>query len=156
MVVISVGSKEECKWELPDEFYYHPKDHIWVKVEEDNLVRVGLDAFGQYAAGTIQKLRTFPKGRKVVKDKAFGNLESGKFIGPLRAPVSGEIVEINQEVVSNPSKINEAPYENWIAVIKASNLEEDLKDLPHGEEAIKAWMEKEIEEYKKKDVLKCD
>ncbi|WP_456474887.1 glycine cleavage system protein H [Candidatus Pyrohabitans sp.] len=155
MVKISVGSKEECNWELPDELYYHPKDHIWAKVEGD-LVRVGLDAFGAYAAGRIQQLRTFPKGRQVRKDQAFGNLESGKFIGPLRAPVAGEIVDINQEVVSNPSKINDSPYEAWIAVFKPANLEEDLKDLPHGEEGIKAWMDKEIEEYKKKEILKCE
>ncbi|WP_457556306.1 glycine cleavage system protein H [Candidatus Pyrohabitans sp.] len=155
MVKVSIGTKEECNWELPDDLYYHPKDHIWARVEGDVVV-VGLDAFGAYAAGRIQHLRTFPKGRKVRKDQAFGNLESGKFIGPMRAPVAGEIVEINQEVVSNPSKINESPYEAWIIKIKPSNLEEDLKDLPHGEEKIKAWMDKEIEEYRKKEVLKCD
>jgi len=155
MVTVSLGSKEECNWDLPEELYYHPKDHVWARVEGDK-VTVGLDAFGQYAAGTIQQLRTFPKGRKVRKDQAFGNLESGKFIGPLRAPVSGEIVEVNQDVVSDPSKVNESPYENWIAVIEPENLEGDVEDLPHGEEKIKEWMDKEIEEYKSKEVLTCE
>lgn len=153
MAEFKFGSKAECNWELPDDLYYHPKDHIWAKVEGENI-RVGIDQFGQYAAGNIQHLRTFPKGRTLRKDQAFGNLESGKFIGPLRAPVAGEIIDVNQEVLSNPGIINNAPYDNWIAVFKGSNIEEDLKDLPHGKK-IKAWMEKELSEYDSKGILKC-
>lgn len=155
MALISAGSKEECRWDFPDDFYYHKKDHVWAKVEGDH-VRMGLDAFGQWAAGTLAQMRTFPAGRAIRKDHAFGNVESGKFIGPMRSPVSGKILEVNDEVVSNPSMVNDDNYGNWIVLVEPSNLEEDLADLPHGEEAIRQWMEAELEEFRQKDMLNCD
>ncbi len=155
MVTIKAGTKEDCIWGLPDEFYYHEKDHIWAKVEDDK-VTFGLDAFGTWAAGEIKQMRTFPVGRTLRKNQAFGNIESGKYIGPMRAPVSGKIIEVNTDVVSNPSKVNQAPYENWVIVIEAGNLDEDLKGLPHGKEGIEKWMKAEIDDYASKDLLKCD
>ncbi|MDO8735601.1 MAG: glycine cleavage system protein H [Thermoleophilia bacterium] len=155
MALLSAGTKEECNWDLPDDFYYHRKDHVWAKVEGDR-VRMGLDAFGIWAAGTLAQMRTFPAGRAIRKDHAFGNIESGKFIGPMRSPVSGKILEVNDEVVATPSKVNDDNYNNWIVLVEPSNLEEDLADLPHGEEAIRAWMEAELEDFKSKDLLSCD
>jgi len=155
MALISAGTKEECNWELTDDFYYQKKDHVWAKVEGDR-VRMGLDAFGVWAAGDLAQMRTFPAGRAIRKDHAFGNIESGKFIGPMRSPVSGKILEINDEVVANPAKVNEDNYGNWIVLVEPSSLEEDLSDLPHGEEAIKSWMAAELEDFKSKDLLNCD
>jgi glycine cleavage system H protein len=155
MALISTGTKEECSWDFPDDFYYHKKDHIWAKIEGD-LVRMGMDAFGQWAAGTLAQMRTFPVGRAIRKDHAFGNVESGKFIGPMRSPVSGKILEVNDTVVSTLSMVNDACYNNWVVVVEPSNLEEDLSDLPHGEAAIKEWMEAELEDFKQKDLLSCD
>ncbi len=155
MVLIKAGTKEECSWELPDDFYYHKKDHIWAKVE-DGKVRMGLDAFGQWAAGTLAQMRTFPEGRAIRKDHAFGNVESGKFIGPMRSPVSGTIVAVNADVVAKPSMVNDDNYGNWVVLVEPTNLEADLADLPHGEEAIRAWMEAELDAFKSKDLLNCD
>ncbi len=155
MVLITAGTKEDCRWDLPDDLYYHRKDHIWVSVE-GSLVRMGLDAFGQWAAGTLAQMRTFPVGRAIRKGHAFGNLESGKFIGPMRSPVSGKIVEVNTEVVSNPSMVNDDNYGNWIVLVEPSSLEEDLADLPNGAAAIREWMEAELQEFRDKDLLNCD
>jgi glycine cleavage system H lipoate-binding protein len=52
--------------------------------------------------------------------------------------------------------VNDDNYNNWIVVVEPSNMEEDLADLPHGEEGIKQWMEAELEEFRKKDLLNCD
>ena len=74
----------------------------------------------------------------------------------MRSPVSGKILEVNDEVVSNPSMVNDDNYNNWIVLVEASNPDEDLADLPHGEQAIREWMEAELEDFKSKDLLNCD
>src|SRR3989337_331780 len=94
---------------LPDDLYYDRKDHLWARVEE-GMVRVGLDQFGQKSAGTVAYVKLLPAGRPVAKGRAFGSLEAGKYIGPLKAPVAGKIAQVNQEVLDNPSLVNTDYY----------------------------------------------
>ncbi len=155
MALVMTGTKEECCWELPDELYYHTDDHIWARIEGDRVL-MGLDAFGLYAAGKLQYLKLLPVGRKVTKNRPFGTVESGKFIGPMRALVSGEMLEHNSLVVERPRTVNEDPYGHWIVAIRPTDLENDLVGLPHGEAEIRAWMEREIDGYRSKDLLSCD
>lgn len=138
-------------FELPDELYYDRKDHLWAKIEGEK-VRVGLDAFGQRAAGKIAYIKIRPAGSTVQKGRAFGSLEAGKYIGPLRAPVSGKILEVNDEVLKNPSSVNEMPFERWMIVIEPNNLEEDLKDLVHGEQ-VQGWLEEEVDRYEREGLF---
>lgn len=139
---------------LPDELYYDPKDHLWAEVESPERVRVGLDAFGQEAAGSVAYLKLLPVGRPARKGRAFGSLEAGKYIGPLKAPVSGTIVEVNQAVLDSPGLVNTEPYgEGWFVVIEPSSLDADLADLVQGAEAIQAWLEREVVEYREKGLL---
>lgn len=141
------------KWELPDGLCYEKKEHIWVKVEE-NKVRIGLDDFGQDMAGKVIKIRMFPAGKDIEKGKPFGSLESGKYVGPLKAPVSGKILEVNQKVTDNPRMINEDSYgEGWLILVEAPNLEGDKADLVSGTE-VESWMKSEIEAYRAKGVIK--
>lgn len=147
---------------LPDEFYYDRKDHLWAKLEGASnppqvggrLVRVGLDVFGQKAAGTAAYVKLLPAGKMVAKGRSFGSLEAGKYIGPLKAPVSGKIIEVNREVIDNPRYVNTDPYgKGWFVVIEPNNLEEDLKDLVQGATSIQEWLEKEYKEYKEKGLF---
>ena len=140
------------EFELLGDLHYDPKDHLWAKIENGN-VRVGLDMFGQKAAGTAAYIKLLPPGREVKKGRAFGSLEAGKYIGPLKSPVNGKILEVNEKVLSNPTLVNTDPYgEGWFVVIEPSNLD-GLNDLIHGEENIRAWLEKEIREYKEKGLF---
>jgi glycine cleavage system H protein len=83
---------------LPDDLYYESKEHMWAKVE-GNMVKVGVDAFGvQATGGNTQYVKLKPAGAKAAKLKPFGSIEAGKYIGPLRAPVSGQIAEVNEKV----------------------------------------------------------
>ncbi|MBU0733877.1 MAG: glycine cleavage system protein H [Proteobacteria bacterium] len=136
---------------LPDHLYYDPKEHSWAKVE-DGKVRVGLDAFGVKATGgNTQYVKLKPAGAKAIRSKPFGSIEAGKYIGPLRAPVSGNIAEVNQKVVENPTLVNTDPYgDGFFVVIEASSLEEELNDLVSGGENIQKWLEEEYENYKAK------
>lgn len=142
---------------LPDELYYDKKDHLWARLEGEEKVRVGLDAFGQKAAGTVAYLKLLPQGKTVKKGKPFGSLEAGKYVGPLRAPVEGAILSTNEKVLQNPGLVNSDPYgDGWFVIIKASYLQEDLKDLAHGPQEIHAWLEKELKEYREKGLLPED
>lgn len=130
--------------EFPEDLYYH-RDHMWVKVE-DGKVRVGYNDWAQEAAGKLVNLSTRRAGRPVKAGKTLGTVESGKWVGPLKTPVSGKIVEINEEVLKRPSLINEDPYgRGWIAVIEATDLEVELKDLIKGsdKDALEAWLKEE-------------
>ncbi|MCW3992649.1 MAG: glycine cleavage system protein H [Candidatus Bathyarchaeota archaeon] len=130
--------------EFPEDLYYH-REHMWVKVE-DGKVRLGYNDWAQEAAGKLVNLNTRRVGRSVKAGKTLGTVESGKWVGPLRTPVSGKIVEINDEVLKNPSIINEDPYgRGWIAVIEAEDLETELNDLIKGsdKETLEAWLKEE-------------
>lgn len=139
-------------FELPDDLYYDRKEHIWLRIEGDK-VRVGIDQFGQKAAGTLAYIKMKPAGAKAVKGRAFGSLEAGKYIGPMKAPVNGKIVELNEAVIKTPNLINTDPFgEGWCAVIEPTNLDEDIKDLVHGDE-VQGWLESEYKEYKEKGLF---
>jgi glycine cleavage system H protein len=122
---------------------------------EDNRVQVGLDAFGLKATGgNTQYVKLKPAGAKAIKLKPFGSIEAGKYIGPLRAPVSGQIAESNQKVIDNPDLVNTDCYgEGFFVVIEASNLEEELNDLVSGAENIQKWLEEQYAEYEAKGVF---
>lgn len=137
---------------LPDELYYDRKEHIWAKVA-GGLVRFGLDQFGQKAAGTVAYIKIFPPGKRVTKGRAFGSLEAGKYVGPLKAPLNGTIKETNQVVIDNPRLVNTDPYgAGWFILVEPSSLKEDLADLAHGAE-VQPWLEKEIADYRQKGLL---
>ncbi|HLG29828.1 MAG TPA: hypothetical protein VI387_06410 [Candidatus Brocadiales bacterium] len=138
---------------LPDDLYYDRKDHLWAKVE-GGQVRVGLDMFGQKAAGTAAYIKILPVGKTVQKARAFGSLEAGKYIGPLKAPVTGKIVEINQEVIADPRLVNTDPYgKGWFVIIEPANFSNDIHDLVHGAENIQAWLDAEYKEYMEKGLF---
>jgi glycine cleavage system H protein len=127
-------------------YYAGNEAHIWVKKLDDGKIKVGFDDFGQKLAGKILFVRTMPPGKERKKGKSFGNIETGKYVGPLRSPVTGTISEINPALKDNPGLINDDPYgEGWIAIIEPENLEEDLKEgFVEGADNIKDWIEKEI------------
>ena len=130
--------------EFPEDLYYH-KGHMWVKVEGDS-VRVGYNDWAQEAAGKLVNLNTRKVGRSVKAGKTLGTVESGKWVGPLKTPVAGEILEVNQDVLKNPSMINDDPYgSGWVAVISPSDFEADKGELILGsdKEALEAWLAEE-------------
>jgi len=139
-------------FELPDDFSYDRKDHLWARVEAGN-VRVGLDAFGKKMAGNVAYLKLLPAGRPVQKGRSFGSLEAGKYIGPLKAPVSGRLVEVNGAVLARPELVNRDPYgEGWLVVIEPTNLAVDLSDLVQGPE-IQSWLDEEVQAYRARGLL---
>ncbi len=131
------------KYEFPEGLYYS-KDHLWLKIEGD-VVRVGVTDLAQQAAGPIVYVRLVPKGKVVEAGKPLGTMETGKWVGPLKSPVSGTIVEVNEALKSQPKLLNEDPYgKGWLAVIKPSKLEEELKGLFSKVEDMIPWLQEEL------------
>ena len=127
---------------MPDELYYH-EEHSWSRVE-GTKVTVGMTDFFQKEAGNIVFVDLPEEEEEVSRGEVCGKIQSRKWIGKLVAPVSGEIVEINEELEDDSSLINTDPYgKGWILIIEASDLDSELETLIHGD-AVVSFMEKEI------------
>jgi glycine cleavage system H protein len=141
--------------EMPGELYYFNTDnHVWGKIEGEKTIRCGIDQFGQKAAGTVAYIKIKPAGGTVTKGRALGTIEAGKYIGPVRSPVNGVITEVNQEVLDTPSLVNTDSYDKgWIVVIEADNLQEDIKDLVHGEDDVQKFLEADYKKYEEEGLF---
>ena len=129
-------------YDIPDELYYH-EEHSWARVD-GTKVTVGMTDFFQKEAGDIVFVDLPEEEDDVSQGEVCGKIQSRKWIGKLVAPVSGEIVEINEELEDDTSLINTDPYgEGWIIVIEASDLDSDLGNLIHGD-AVADFLDKEI------------
>ncbi len=113
---------------------YYTKEHEWAQVLDDGTVLVGISDYAQKELGDVAYVELPEVGKEVSQGDVLCEIESVKAVSEVYAPVSGEIVEVNGELDDSPEKINEDPYEAWIAKIKPSNLEEDLKNLMTAEQ----------------------
>lgn len=110
-------------YEFPDELYYD-QEHNWVRVE-DNVATIGLSSFGQDLAGEIVYVEMPLVGREVAQGDAFMSMESGKWVGRIKSPVTGTISEANEELEWESATVNEDPYgEGWLAKIELDDPSE--------------------------------
>jgi glycine cleavage system H protein len=138
------------KYDFPDDLYY-TKDRTWAKIEADGKkARIGLDAFGVDLAGKLLFIRTRRSGSVLTQGGAFASIETGKWVGQLKSPVSGTVVEVNPILEKKPTAVNEDPYnQGWFMVIETTNLQAELKNLLKGE-ALVEFTKKDIAERGKK------
>ncbi|TFB24284.1 glycine cleavage system protein GcvH [Filobacillus milosensis] len=112
---------------LPKDYRYS-KEHEWVKVEGDK-VRIGITEFAQDELGDIVFVELPEEGDELELDEPFGSVESVKTVSELYAPISGKVVEINEELEDSPELVNESPFEKaWMVVVELSD-ESQLDDL---------------------------
>ncbi|MRG85151.1 glycine cleavage system protein GcvH [Salinibacillus xinjiangensis] len=117
---------------LPKELKYS-EEHEWVK-EEGEKIRIGITDFAQSELGDIVFVELPEVGDEVEADEPFGSVESVKTVSELYAPLSGKVVEINEELDDSPEFVNESPYEKaWMIVIEPSDKSQ-LDDLMSAEE----------------------
>lgn len=139
-----MGTVNECN--LPDDLHYLVEKHVWARPEGD-IVVVGLTDVAQNLAKSIISVTLKKTGRKLAKGKSLGTVESGKWVGPVPAPVAGEIAEVNEALVSNPGLLNSDPYgEGWIAKLIPDDWDTDAAELVTGQaglDAYKAFMDAE-------------
>lgn len=113
--------------EFPEDLKYS-KEHEWVLVE-DKVATVGITDYAQDQLGDIVFVEMPAIGDKVSKEDAFGVVESVKAVSDIYAPVSGKVLEVNDDLPDNPEMVNEDPYgDGWMIKIEMNDAEE-LQDL---------------------------
>lgn len=100
----------------------YTKSHEWVKTIDESTVLVGLSAYAENELGDLVFINLPEEGDTVEADTAFCDVESVKAVSDVYSPVSGEVLEINEELLDNPAMVNETPYDAWF--IKVGNITE--------------------------------
>ena len=104
----------------PDDLRYH-REHDWARIEGGEAV-LGITWFAQDALGELVHYEAPAPGSAVSKDSSYGEVESVKAVSDIVAPLSGEVLEVNQAVVDAPETVNEDPYgSGWLLRIRLSD-----------------------------------
>ncbi|WP_170008086.1 glycine cleavage system protein GcvH [Bacillus fonticola] len=107
----------------PSELRYS-EEHEWVK-DEGDTVRIGITHFAQSELGDIVFVELPEVGDEIKADQPFGSVESVKTVSELYAPISGKVVEVNDDLDDSPEFVNESPYEKaWMVVVEPADKSE--------------------------------
>lgn len=99
----------------------YTKDHEWVKIE-GNIATIGITDFAQGELGDIVYVEVETEGETMEREEVFGSVEAVKTVSDLFLPLSGEIIEFNSDLESEPEKVNTDPYgEGWMVKVKISD-----------------------------------
>lgn len=129
--------------QIPDDLQY-TSDHEWIR-HEDDLIVIGITDYAQDALGEIVYIELPGEGDEITRGDPFGAVESTKAVSDVYAPVSGDVVEVNELLLDAPETINEDPYgEGWMIKVRPYDPGE-LNDLMDFEEYTE-HTEKESEE----------
>lgn len=101
----------------------YAKSHEWVKVE-GNKAYIGISDYAQEHLGEVVFVELPDVGTEVATGDQFVVLESVKAVSDVFSPVSGKVIEVNEDLLDNPGLINESPYESFIVVVEMSNVSE--------------------------------
>jgi len=132
---------------LPEDLYYLVDKHVWLRPAAGGPVTIGINDVARHLAGTIVAVTPKKAGRAVPKGQSVATIESSKWVGPVPAPVSGEIVEVNETVRKDPRLVNEDPYgAGWLVKLRPSAWDAESAGLVTGSaglEAYRAFLERE-------------
>jgi glycine cleavage system H protein len=118
--------------EIPQGLKYS-KEHEWVSTE-DTVATIGITDHAQDQLGEIVYIELPAVGDKVSKDDPFGVVESVKAVSDIYAPVTGTVIEINEDLPESPETVNEDPYgDGWLIKVKITDMS-DLEDLMDADE----------------------
>jgi len=106
--------------------------HEWIKIDGD-YAYIGITDYAQDSLGSIVYIDVGEVGNEITQGEEFGAVESVKAASDLISPLSGEIIEINEDVIDNPEKVNSDPYGSWMVKIKIKDQEEIKKLLSANE-----------------------
>ena len=114
----------------PDDLRYHP-EHDWARIDGD-VATFGITWFGQDALGEIVFFDAPEVGKTVAKDGSYAEVESVKAVSDVIAPLSGEVVEVNEALTGSPELVNEDPYgEGWLVKVRLSDPSEADELMDH-------------------------
>jgi glycine cleavage system H protein len=115
---------------FPEGLLYDVENFVWVNVDPDNVATIGITPILASIAGKLSAIKLKEKGSQLEKGKSIATIESNRYFGIVRTPISGQIIDVNQSIVNRPKLANDLPYaEGWFAKLKPSNPDEDLSGL---------------------------
>jgi glycine cleavage system H protein len=101
------------------------KEHEWIEIKEDRLAIIGISDFAQEQLDDIVSIELPKAGSVFRQGQTIAIVDSVKASSDIYAPISGEIIEVNEDLIEKPEMINQSPYDlGWIVKIKPSNMEE--------------------------------
>jgi glycine cleavage system H protein len=125
---------------LPDDLYYNVENNVWARREADGTVTIGMTAYACSLAGEVVAYTPKKPGKAIDKDKSAATVESGKWVGPVKTPVAGEIIATNDAVAAKPGTINADPYGNgWLVKLKPTNWDAESVGLVTGAAIVAAF-----------------
>lgn len=133
-----MGAVRGCN--IPEDLMYNVDNNVWVRLESDGTATVGLTSYACSLAGQIVSYTPKKAGKAVKQDKSCATVESGKWVGPAKTPVAGEVSASNEAVAANPGLINEDPYgEGWLVKMTPSDWDGESASLKTGADALAAF-----------------
>jgi glycine cleavage system H protein len=108
---------------IPENLKY-AKSHEWSKLEDDNIIRVGITDFAQEELGDLVYIELPEIGKQLQVSSQCAVVESVKTASDLYSPVTGTVVSVNETVLDAPEQVNDNAYETWLFCIKADTLNE--------------------------------
>jgi glycine cleavage system H lipoate-binding protein len=122
-------------FKIPHGYYLH-RGHTWVKIEENDTVRVGLDDFALRLLGPLDRIEAPLMGKEVRLNRADISLSRGTNAAEILSPVSGVVTASNSELRDRGNLANQDPYtDGWVMCLHSTNLRQDLKELMIGDQA---------------------
>ena len=108
---------------------YYTKEHEWIRIEGDKC-RVGVTDYAQDSLHEIVYVELPKVGVKVAQMQSLGTVESVKAVADVYSPISGLVLEVNNELSDAPELVNKSPYEKgWITIIKPDDIKKELSSL---------------------------
>ncbi len=133
-----MGAVRGCN--IPEDLYYNVENNVWARREDDGTVTIGMTAYACSLAGQIVSYTPKKVGKGVKQDKSCATVESGKWVGPVKAPVAGEVMAINDAVSATPGLINQDPYgDGWLVKMKPDNWDGESGGLVTGGDALSGF-----------------
>ena len=132
---------------MPLGYFFHP-GHTWARIQERGEILVGADDFAQKTLGSIDNIALPEVGQEISYNSPAFQLFQGGKQATFMAPVSGTVVEVNQDLVESPQMMNEQPYgTGWVMKIKPTSAAEEIKSLFIADPAV-LWLKKEIHSFR--------
>ncbi len=119
---------------MPEELLYDVENHTWFSETGDGNVKIGMTTIATAMAGQLVAFTPKKVGRKVREGKSCATVESGKWVGPAKSAAGGEVIEVNEAMVGNPSMANDDPYAAWLVVLAPENWDSVKAGLTPGTE----------------------
>jgi glycine cleavage system H protein len=113
---------------------YDVENHTWFQETGDGNVRIGMTTIATAMAGQLVAFTPKKIGRKVRAGKSCATVESGKWVGPAKSAAGGEVIQVNDAMVANPSMANEDPYAAWLVVLSPEDWDSVKSTLTPGAE----------------------